>query len=135
LGRRLLRRLRFDQLNRVTTASENGTFVLATYIYDALGRRTNLVTGNGASQAYAYTTQGDMLSLAHTLTGASNTYTNSFTKAHQLARKPRRTRAYVPAAFQTTAYSAANNLNQYVNVTVGAAPTATMGAACPRARP
>lgn len=28
----------FDQLNRVTTATENGTFLLAPYIYDALSQ-------------------------------------------------------------------------------------------------
>ena len=33
---------------------------------------------------------------------------------------------FVPAVFQTTAYSAANSLNQYVNVAVGANPAATM---------
>ncbi|MFM9862534.1 MAG: RHS repeat-associated core domain-containing protein, partial [Micropepsaceae bacterium] len=33
---------------------------------------------------------------------------------------------FVPALFQTTAYAAANNLNQYVNITVGANPAVTM---------
>ncbi len=118
----------FDALNRMTTASENGTFLLATYIYDTLGRRTSLVYGNGASQGYTYTTQGDMLTLASTLTGTANTYTNTFTKAHQLASEVASNAAwsYAPATFQTTSYSAANNLNQYVTVTVGANPTVTM---------
>jgi RHS repeat-associated protein len=34
---------------------------------------------------------------------------------------------YIPAAFQTTNYAAANPLNQYVNITVGANPTQTLG--------
>lgn len=118
----------FDALGRMTTATENGTFLLATYVWDPLSRRTSLVYGNGASKAYAYTSQGDMTSLGHTLTGTSATYTNTFTKAHQLASEAASNTAwqYVPSAFQTTAYSAANALNQYVNVTVGANPAATM---------
>jgi RHS repeat-associated protein len=118
----------FDQLNRVTTATENGTFLLATYIYDPLSRRSSLVYGNGASKSYAYTTQGDMTSLAHTLTGTSATYTNTYTKAHQLASENLSNAAwqFVPAVFQATAYSADNTLNQYVNVTVGGNPAATM---------
>jgi RHS repeat-associated protein len=112
----------------MTTASETGILVLATYIYDPLSRRTNLVYGNGASQAYTYTTQGDMLTLAHAMTGTAATYTNTFTKAHQIASEnlSNAAWAYASATFQTTAYSAANNLNQYVNITVGAAPTATL---------
>jgi RHS repeat-associated protein len=118
----------YDALNRMTTATENGTFVLASFLYDPLSSRTSLVYGNGASQGYTYSTQGDLLTLTSTLTGTSNTYTNTFTKAHQLASETTSNVAwgYLPAAFQTTNYSPANNLNQYVNITVGASPTATM---------
>ena len=118
----------FDALGRMTTATENGTFVLATYVYDALGRRTSLVTGNGASQGYTYSTMGDLLTLAHTLTGTANTYTNTFTPSHRLASEnvSNSAWAFVPTVFQTTAYAAANNLNQYVNITVGANPTQTI---------
>jgi RHS repeat-associated protein len=119
----------YDALNRMTTATENGTFLLSTYIYDTLSRRTSLVTGNGAAQGYTYSTQGDLLTMASTLTGTSNTYTNTFTPAHQLASETASNAAwqFVPAAFQTTNYAPANNLNQYVNVTVGANPTQTLG--------
>ncbi|MBP6014642.1 MAG: hypothetical protein KBA31_20610 [Alphaproteobacteria bacterium] len=118
----------YDAMGRMTTATENGTFVLATYVYDPLSRRTSLVYGNGTAQGYTYSTQGDLLTLANTLSGTANTYTNTFTKAHQLASETASNAAwsYVPATFQTTAYRAANNLNQYVNITVGANPTATM---------
>ena len=44
----------YDALNRMTVARENGTFILANYIYDTLSRRTSLVYGNGASQGYVY---------------------------------------------------------------------------------
>jgi RHS repeat-associated protein len=118
----------FDALGRMTMANENGTFVLATYIYDPLSRRTSLVYGNGASKSYTYTTQGDLTSLGHALTGTSATYTNTFTKAHQLASEnvSNAAWAYLPSAFQTTAYSSANVLNQYVNITVGANPVVTL---------
>jgi hypothetical protein len=70
-----------------------------------------------------------MLTLANTMTGASNTYTATYTKAHQIASENASNAAWqhLPAVFQTTNYSAANNLNQYVNVTVGANPTQTLG--------
>jgi YD repeat-containing protein len=112
----------------MTTATENGTTVLAAYLYDPLSRRTSLITGNGASRSYAYTTQGDLATLGHTLTGTNATYTNTFTRAHQLASETASNAAwqFVPAVFQTTAYAAANALNQYVNITVGASPTVTM---------
>ncbi len=118
----------YDGLNRVTVVRENATFILSTYIYDTLSRRTSLVYGNGAAQGYTYSTQGDLLTLASTLTGTSNTTTNTFSKAHQLASEAASNAAwaYVPAAFQTTNYAAANPLNQYVNITVGANPTVTM---------
>jgi len=101
---------------------------LSTYIYDTLSRRTSLVYGNGAAQGYTYSTQGDLLTLASTLAATSNTYTNTFTPAHQLMSEAASNAAwaYVPAAFQTTNYAAANALNQYVNITVGANPTVTM---------
>lgn len=119
----------YDALNRMTTATENGTFLLATYVHDTLSRRTSLVYGNGTNQAYTYSTHGDMLTLANNLTGVSNTYTNTYTKAHQIASEAASNAAwqFLPAIFQTTAYGAANPLNQYVNVTVGANPTQTLG--------
>jgi YD repeat-containing protein len=69
-----------------------------------------------------------MLTQSSTLSGTSNTYTNIFTKAHQVASEDASNGAwrFVPAVFQTTAYSAANNLNQYVNVTVGVNPAVTL---------
>ncbi len=47
---------------------------------------------------------------------------------HQLATEAVSNAAwqYVPAVFETTNYSPANNLNQYVSVTQGAAPTVTL---------
>jgi RHS repeat-associated protein len=116
----------YDALNRMTTAMENGSIVLATYIYDPLSRRTSLVTGNGAIQNYAYTTAGDLTALEHKV-GATplNTFTHTFTKAHQIASESATNAAwlYAPPALGTTAYSAANTLNQYVSVTPpGAAP-------------
>ena len=119
----------FDALNRVTTAREKGTFLLATYLYDPLSRRTSLVYGNGTSQSYGWSAAGDLTSHSHTLVGTAAAFTNSYTPAHQLETEAVSNAAfqYVPTLFQTTNYSAANALNQYVAVTVGANPTVTLG--------
>ena len=44
---------------------------------DSLSRRTNLVHGNGTSQAMSYSPGSDLLTLAHSLSGTSATYTNT----------------------------------------------------------
>jgi RHS repeat-associated protein len=118
----------YDALNRMTNVIENGTTPLATYVYDALSRRASLAYGNGTSQSFTYSTGGDLLTQAHTLSGTGNTWTNSYTKAHQLLSEAASNASwqYLPAVFETTTYGAANNLNQYVVVTQGANPTVTL---------
>jgi RHS repeat-associated protein len=118
----------YDALNRMTNVIENGTTPLGVYVYDALSRRTSLAYGNGTSQSFTYSTGGDLLTQAHTLSGAGNTWTNSYTKAHQLLSEAASNASwqYLPAVFETTTYGAANNLNQYVVVTQGANPTVTL---------
>jgi RHS repeat-associated protein len=118
----------FDDINRMTTVTENGTFVLATYVWDPLSRRASLAYGNGTTQSYSYSKAGDLESHTHTITGNSNTWTNSYTKAHQLLSEAASNAAWVfqPAVIETTSYGSANNLNQYVTVTHAANPMATL---------
>jgi RHS repeat-associated protein len=118
----------YDDINRMTTVTENGTFVLATYVWDPLSRRTSLAYGNGTTQSYSYSKAGDLETHTHTITGNSNTWTNSYTKAHQLLSEAASNAAWVfqPAVNETTTYGQANNLNQYVTVTHAANPTATI---------
>ncbi|MFZ4783745.1 MAG: RHS repeat domain-containing protein [Armatimonadaceae bacterium] len=118
----------FDDINRMTTVTENGTFVLATFVWDPLSRRTSLAYGNGTSQSYSYSKAGDLETHTHTLSGTSNTWTNSYTKAHQLLSEAASNAAWVfqPAVNETTSYGSANNLNQYVSVTHASNPTTTL---------
>jgi hypothetical protein len=118
----------FDDINRMTTVTENGTFVLATYVWDPLSRRTSLAYGNGTTQSYSYSKAGDLETHTHTITGNSNTWTNSYTKAHQLLSEAASNAAWVfqPAVNETTSYSQANNLNQYVTVTHASNPMSTL---------
>jgi RHS repeat-associated protein len=118
----------FDDINRMTTVTENGTFVLATYVWDPLSRRASLAYGNGTTQSYSYSKAGDLETHTHTITGNSNTWTNSYTKAHQLLSEAASNAAWVfqPAVNETTSYGSANNLNQYVTVIHAANPMATL---------
>jgi YD repeat-containing protein len=114
----------FDDINRMTTVTENGTFVLAAYVWDPLSRRASLAYGNDTTQSFSYSKAGDLETHTHTLSGTSNTWTNSYTKAHQLLSEAASNAAWVfqPAVNETTSYGQANNLNQYVNVTHAANP-------------
>ena len=100
---------------------------------DSLSRRTNLVYGNGTTQAMSYSPGSDLLTLAHGLSGTGATYTNTYTRAHQLLTEVASNASwqYLPALFETTTYGAANAMNQYVVVTQGANPTVTLIGACP----
>lgn len=66
----------YDATSALTRIRENGSAVLATFGYDALGRRSTLTLGNGAVKTYSYT--GPMLTnLALDLAGANSTYDQS----------------------------------------------------------
>jgi RHS repeat-associated protein len=120
-----------DGLNRRTTVMENsadqncGTNVLASYSYDTLSRRLGLTYAGGTPGAvsYGYSLAGDLLGLSNTVGGGTYNvaYTLGYTDAHQLTRETTSNSAFLwqPGAFATTSYAAANNLNQYPNVTAG----------------
>jgi RHS repeat-associated protein len=118
----------FDDINRMTTVTENGTFILAAYVWDPLSRRASLAYGNNTTQSYSYSKAGDLETHTHTLSGTSNTWTNSYTKAHQLLSEAASNAAWVfqPAVNETTSYGNANNLNQYVSVTHASNPSTTL---------
>jgi len=110
----------YDTLNRMLTATDSASTVLATYTYDAMSRRTNLAYGNTASLAYAYTDAGDLTSLTNDfVTNSKNVvYTLGYTDAHQLASETISKAAYRygPAA-GTDNYGTINTLNQYASMT------------------
>jgi RHS repeat-associated protein len=110
----------YDTSNRMTTATDSASTVLATYTYDAMSRRTNLAYGNTASLAYASTDAGDLTSLTNDfVTNSKNVvYTLGYTDAHQLASETISKAAYRygPAA-GTDSYGTINTLNQYASMT------------------
>jgi RHS repeat-associated protein len=118
----------YDALHRLTTATENGTFVLASHTYDPLSRRTGTAMGNGTSTTATYSTASDLLTLVNAFTGSSVTHTNTFTPRHTLASESVSDAAweFQPAAYETTTYATANALNQYTQVTKGANPTVSL---------
>jgi len=67
----------YDVLNRVTQVEENGATsgpgLLASYSYDALGRRSSVARagGSGAATAYGYDNAGRLYTLAHSLAGSA----------------------------------------------------------------
>jgi hypothetical protein len=114
----------YDTLNRMTTATDSASTVLATYSYDAMARRANLAYANTASLAYAYTDAGDLTSLTNDfVTNSKNVaYTLGYTPAHQLASELNSKSAYryAPTASSAT-YAPVNALNQYANLNGGTA--------------
>ncbi|MBV8977167.1 MAG: hypothetical protein JO261_02935 [Alphaproteobacteria bacterium] len=125
----------FDNLDRLTQAMENSTSsgcatnLLATYQYDTLSRRLNLLYGNGASMAYSYSPAGDVLTLNHDMAGTGDDphFTFTYSGAHQLASETNSDPDYAPlqpAGAGTDNYAAVNTLNQYPSITPQGAPGA-----------
>lgn len=62
----------------MTAIRENGANVLASFTYDAQGRRTSLVRGNGTSTSYSYDAASRLASLSLDLTGTTHDLALSF---------------------------------------------------------
>jgi YD repeat-containing protein len=95
---------------------ENGSFVLASFGYDDLGRRTTLSRGNGTATTYGYDAASRLSSLAQDLGGSAHdqTLTFGYTPASQIASNTRSNDAYAWTQHSnlTRGYTA-NGLNQY----------------------
>ncbi len=117
----------YDSLNRMTAAMENSTSsgcatnLLATYLYDAQSRRTNVTyAGTGAQMQYtSYSDAGDLKTLVHDLNGTSNdnTFNWLYTNAHQTNSFDATNTNWLwrPGTNNSTSYTI-NNLNQYPTV-------------------
>ncbi len=121
-----------DRLDRITKVTDPNAVILATYTYDPYSRRTNLAYSNGASIAYTYSPGSDLLTLTNGFVTTTNNaaYTLGYTNAHQLTSEAVSNTSYdygPPQVAATTAYAAANVLNQYPTVTPagGSAETLT----------
>jgi YD repeat-containing protein len=95
---------------------ENGSFVLASFGYDDLGRRTLLSRGNGTATTYGYDAASRLSSLTQDLGGTAydQILTFAYTPASQIASDTRSNDAYAWAQHSnvTRGYTA-NGLNQY----------------------
>ncbi len=120
----------YDAQNRMLTASENGSTLLATYDYDDLGRRKSVQYGAAKAKVnYSYDTESDLTGLNHDFVTSSDvTYTNTYTPARQIADATISNAAfkYVPPAAGTETYATANVLNQYTTITPPGGSAATI---------
>jgi RHS repeat-associated protein len=82
-----------DGLNRVVKIRENGAIsgigVLASFVYDELGRRKSLTRGNGAATTYGYDPASRLASLAHDFAGTAQdvTFTYAYNPASQIVTR------------------------------------------------
>ena len=76
----------FDALNRMSSATENGSVALASDTLDALSRRTLLQMGGVATNqiGYTYESDGDLDVLTQTMNGTTVTLDHGHNASHQL---------------------------------------------------
>jgi YD repeat-containing protein len=93
---------------------ENGGAVLASFDYDALGRRTAIARGNGTATTYGYDAASRLASLGQQLAGAASTNsTFAYNPAMQIASETRSNDLYQWAGQGNgTTTSTPNALNQ-----------------------
>jgi RHS repeat-associated protein len=110
----------YDVLNRVTQVEENGATsgpgLLASYSYDALGRRSSVARagGSGAATAYGYDNAGRLYTLAHSLAGSAGvTFTFGYNAANQILTRAVTNDAYTAHPGGIALAYTANGLNQY----------------------
>lgn len=96
----------YDVAGNVTKIRENGATsgvgVLATYVYDDLGRRTSVTFGNGSVQSFGYDAVSRLSTLTNNLGGSATTHdltqTFAYNPASQIASATRSNDAYAWAA-------------------------------------
>jgi RHS repeat-associated protein len=111
----------YDANNRMTGVSTAGAAVgTATLAYDTLSRRTSITYSGGSSQTYAFETDNDISSISHVFpneTAMNVSFSWTYDGMGRQVSETISNSAYQyepPAA--TTAYGAANGLNQYPTV-------------------
>lgn len=96
-----------------------GLQYIADYTYDALGRRTAINLGNGASTTWSYVPNSRDFSLTQNLSGTANdvTFSLAFNPAGQAIARETSNPAYeYPMTAMTTAAYVPDGLNQYDSV-------------------
>ncbi len=95
---------------------ENGSTAIATYAYDAFGRRTGLTYGNGTTASYGYDDISRLASLTNNLSGSAHDLTSSFehNPAGQIIEQIQSNDAYAwEGHYNIERPYTANGLNQY----------------------
>jgi RHS repeat-associated protein len=118
----------YDHLvtGEVSAIRENGATsgvgVLATYGYDALGRRTSVTRGNGTTTSYSFDAMSRLTSLTQDLAGTANDLSLGlgYNPAGQIASMTRSNDSYAwtSSVDQNLAYTV-NGLNQMASVAGG----------------
>lgn len=108
-------------------AASSGIGVLATFVYDDLGRRTLLTYGNGVTKSYTYDAVSRLTSLTANLAGTANDLTVgnlTYNPANQIISQPRSNNGYSFSNLQAVNRNyTSNGLNQYATITSIANPT------------
>lgn len=110
----------YDGLNRPTSILRSGTTTLASYDYDAAGRRTAF--NQGFSTSYGYDTAGRLTTLTNNLAASAynNQYTFSYNPAGQITQATRSNDTFAwTAHINVDRPYTTNGRNQYI--TAGAA--------------
>ena len=116
----------YDNVGAIKAVRENGATsgigVLASYAYNDLGQRTQIVRGNGLITNYNFDAAARLQSLAQNAAGSSNDIDLTFTynPAGQIATKSRSNAAYAwdGAGVSTETFNV-NNLNQAISSLLG----------------
>jgi RHS repeat-associated protein len=135
----------YDALNHMAVVCENADGVLAnqscsnsatplaSFGYDNLARvvwRQHPGGANADKVAYSWSPQDELLTLAHTLTGANAvSFTDTFSPAHQIVSAAVSNTAYqhLPTCNGTDSYGTVNALNQYPSVSQACGGSANIG--------
>ena len=111
----------YDHLvtGEVSTIKENGSVTLATFGYDAQGRRSSLTYGNGAVTSYSYDALSRLGSLTQDITGTTHDITLGFAynPASQIITNTRSNDLYAWGGHGTgSTATSVDGLNQLANV-------------------
>lgn len=109
----------FDELNRLTDIKLNGSSSPAIHFdYDDLSRRSQITYENGCVCTYAYSINNDITSLQHDFVGSSVNFGLAYNAVHQPISLSIDDTEFMwrPTDRRSTAYGAANELNQYPSI-------------------
>jgi RHS repeat-associated protein len=68
----------YDRTNALKVVRDNASAAIITYAYDNLGRRTQVLRGNGTVSSYSFEANGGLDSLIHDLAGTADDVTRAF---------------------------------------------------------